>query len=725
MLDTVSASLTSGVQEAQTEPTKDNPSALIQSGLKQAGPQHSSPEPTRHSKSTSSASFSKPVHSGPVTAGSHEAKLIQPTRSGSLHDPLRNHGIHRPPTLPLDSSSPQRLLHYYTMHEEDFKQASASTVPMPDLATSPLNGERDYSSSNTFTMDGVGHVSDGTGWSALSRTIRRYDEAKISDCKEDIDTLLVFAGLFSAVVTAFVLESFKMLEPNNSTVTAASQFDSSQFEPSFAALRINILWFSSLVFSLTTASLSMLVKQWLREYMVQECISPQERSRIRHFRYSRFKKWRVLQLAGALPLLLHLALLLFFIGLSDFLRSINQVVGFIVTSLIILWFVVWAGTIISPIVSADSPFKTPIFKPLFKHINHAVYRLLHYNEENFMQDGFPGDEDVVRKEMSSDVNILTSSDALFLDDKVLRIIKECLSTASLAETARCVKELIGNRVQYAVRNLQSVYLTGVPYKASRVISEIALDALNRQVENSEVDRQPLEWSSYFEDTFMFVLNEADRVCLDISGMLERALVQGPDACIHVLNLLSFHTGDPPHLSLALPTTTSITEPGVLPNLIAACQQILNDPAQTLSPTRCFAAFLTLSLHTSDNVLMPYLQAISYHSEKLRDIYLRKLSSQAQQDNIWPSLQRQNYLEDTLSTDICIAACTQFETRFPGVLDRALIRVLNETRGNHSVPPTMPNAWDNTNGPWTQVLTEPEFPISFPVPQVQDSFKSPV
>ncbi|CAL1716752.1 unnamed protein product [Somion occarium] len=49
-------------------------------------------------------------------------------------------------------------------------------------------------------------------WTKVAKILREYDEEKIKDCKEDIDTLLVFAGLFSAVMTAFVIESYKTLQ---------------------------------------------------------------------------------------------------------------------------------------------------------------------------------------------------------------------------------------------------------------------------------------------------------------------------------------------------------------------------------------------------------------------------------------------------------------------------------------------------------------------------------
>ncbi|EKM53489.1 uncharacterized protein PHACADRAFT_59286, partial [Phanerochaete carnosa HHB-10118-sp] len=124
-------------------------------------------------------------------------------------------------------------------------------------------------------------------WQSMAKTVRDVDVQKIEDCKDDIDTLLVFAGLFSAVLTAFLIESYSSLQPDteseivfllrhslaqNYTIsgsflnTTAPFPGAMPFETPLWALRVNGLWFASLICSLATASFGMLVKQWLREY---------------------------------------------------------------------------------------------------------------------------------------------------------------------------------------------------------------------------------------------------------------------------------------------------------------------------------------------------------------------------------------------------------------------------------------------------------------------------
>ncbi|KAI0758425.1 hypothetical protein BC629DRAFT_1116949 [Irpex lacteus] len=177
-----------------------------------------------------------------------------------------------------------------------------------------------------------------TGWSAMAREVRDFDEDKVRDCKEDMDTLLVFAGLFSAVLSAFLVAAYPALQPDMSTMilysldriaTQTAGYNMSggnlvatsslppippPFRPADSNIRVNILWFASLIISLMTASFGMLVKQWLRESLAVEVPSPQARLRIRHFREPQIKHWKVYEIAACLPLLLQLSLGLFFVG---------------------------------------------------------------------------------------------------------------------------------------------------------------------------------------------------------------------------------------------------------------------------------------------------------------------------------------------------------------------------------------------------------------------------
>ncbi|EKM49882.1 uncharacterized protein PHACADRAFT_131754, partial [Phanerochaete carnosa HHB-10118-sp] len=117
----------------------------------------------------------------------------------------------------------------------------------------------------------------------MVKTVRDVDMQRVTNTKEDIDTLLVFAGLFSAVVTGFVVTTYPNLQPDDSdeivfllrqslaqnytvsdgVLRPMAPFPSDPpFEAPLWAIRVNGLWFASLIVSLSTASFGMLVKQW-------------------------------------------------------------------------------------------------------------------------------------------------------------------------------------------------------------------------------------------------------------------------------------------------------------------------------------------------------------------------------------------------------------------------------------------------------------------------------
>jgi hypothetical protein len=146
----------------------------------------------------------------------------------------------------------------------------------------------------------------------------------------------------------------------NSTVTATS----TAFEPSHNDVLVNILWFASLIVSLVTASFGILVKQWLREYLAVEVPSPQARLRVRHLRYPALHTWKVFEIAAALPLLLQIALGLFFAGLCYLTISVHPSVYHTTLPLVLGWAVCISAAVLMPILYARCPYRTTFLRPL-------------------------------------------------------------------------------------------------------------------------------------------------------------------------------------------------------------------------------------------------------------------------------------------------------------------------------------------------------------------------
>ncbi|KAF9063088.1 hypothetical protein BDP27DRAFT_1169115, partial [Rhodocollybia butyracea] len=168
-----------------------------------------------------------------------------------------------------------------------------------------------------------------------------FDNDMVDELGDSLDILLVFAGLFSAVVTTFVAQTSQSLSQdysqlsafhlgNLNTLSHASANSTSEslssislaspaFSPGILDLWVNGLWFTSLTIALSVALFAVLSKQWLRQYMSIITGTPRERAFIRQFRFDGLEKWRVPLFIGMLPILLHLALILFLAGLVIFL----------------------------------------------------------------------------------------------------------------------------------------------------------------------------------------------------------------------------------------------------------------------------------------------------------------------------------------------------------------------------------------------------------------------
>ncbi|KAF5360153.1 hypothetical protein D9758_011349 [Tetrapyrgos nigripes] len=205
----------------------------------------------------------------------------------------------------------------------------------------------------------------GDPWEQCMKRVDNYDDEMSRGWKEDIDTLLVFAGLFSASSTAFLIESYHWLQddPGDLTVQLLSQvtvlianstnqpipsLNAHLFSDTPTAVRINTVWFLSLLLSLATVSLGILCKQWLREYRRDTpTSSPKETLELRQIRYESFEKWHIPILLSAMPLLLQLALVLFFAGVLDLLWSLNYIVASFCTAVVAasVFILVWTTVV--------------------------------------------------------------------------------------------------------------------------------------------------------------------------------------------------------------------------------------------------------------------------------------------------------------------------------------------------------------------------------------------
>ncbi|KAF9553579.1 hypothetical protein CPC08DRAFT_594837, partial [Agrocybe pediades] len=174
-------------------------------------------------------------------------------------------------------------------------------------------------------------------WALLLRPLLEKDKRQCDVWIDEVQNLLIFAGLFSAVITSFVVESYKNLQPDPndsiisllSVIAISSQSSSNNssslpisqppFTPAASSVRVNVLWFMSLVLSLTTVLVGIISLQWIREHQSYPALSPKEVYALLHMRTQSLRQWHVPSIFRTLPILLQIALALFLVGLIDFL----------------------------------------------------------------------------------------------------------------------------------------------------------------------------------------------------------------------------------------------------------------------------------------------------------------------------------------------------------------------------------------------------------------------
>ena len=215
------------------------------------------------------------------------------------------------------------------------------------------------------------------------------------------------AGLFSAALTAFVVDSKQDLQPSpadetvyylrqHSTILSQISLQLSSiapqvsipstppppfpaFNPSASDVRVNVFWFMALVFSLLAALFAILVQQWVRDYMhvFQRYGDPLKSSRLRQYLYEGCEGWYMPIVAEAVPGFLHISLFLFFAGLGDSLLNINTKVALSTIVPIGVSGLLYIFTTFAPIIYPQSPYQNSfsgIFWYLFQKLRGRRFR---------------------------------------------------------------------------------------------------------------------------------------------------------------------------------------------------------------------------------------------------------------------------------------------------------------------------------------------------------------
>ena len=186
-------------------------------------------------------------------------------------------------------------------------------------------------------------------------------------------------GLYASVIATFLSMSYNELSSTpgnitnallvqisqqlaNNSQSAANLTSISQFTPTASAIRVNLTWFLSLVLSLFAALNATLFQQWSRRYLelTRHRVAPHKRARAREYMYHGTKSFKMSRAVKAMPVLLHLSIFLFFIGLIDYLLNLNTTIGFWIFGVISAFTVFYLALTLSPSIYLNCPYSTPL-----------------------------------------------------------------------------------------------------------------------------------------------------------------------------------------------------------------------------------------------------------------------------------------------------------------------------------------------------------------------------
>ncbi|KAG8869373.1 hypothetical protein FRB98_002609, partial [Tulasnella sp. 332] len=213
-------------------------------------------------------------------------------------------------------------------------------------------------------------------WTKYDTVAEKFDKEMLDRINNDLDVLLVFAALFSAVITAFIVPAMSALSPNpanqtnyllqyliiNGTNPSITTGDLAMpFPVDKSAVRQNCLFFASLCCSVLAAGGAVLAKQWLQEYArMQQTGSVDQQVKKRAERFAGAEKWGLHVVVKILPLLLLGSVALFFYALADSLLSVNHTVAYVIWGFGIAGMAVYMLTVVVAVVYAACPYRTAV-----------------------------------------------------------------------------------------------------------------------------------------------------------------------------------------------------------------------------------------------------------------------------------------------------------------------------------------------------------------------------
>ncbi|KAH7908577.1 hypothetical protein BJ138DRAFT_340116 [Hygrophoropsis aurantiaca] len=246
-----------------------------------------------------------------------------------LNDDMANTAINpaKEPVIP-ETGTPPPL-------SNDINLEHISTPLVTDTETNQLLKDILQTLKTSTIAQEIGMDSRSRLWATYRREAKEFDDEFLEKYRDDMDIVLIFAGLFSAVSTTFITSMQSNLSPDATATTNVllmqlvhaantTAFAGQNLElPSWNGPGSTMIWTQSLIYASLAASLlaalgAVLGKQWLAHYCQSKFGTSEQRALHRQAKSNALERWRFQAILAVLPVLLQISLLLFGIALSGF-----------------------------------------------------------------------------------------------------------------------------------------------------------------------------------------------------------------------------------------------------------------------------------------------------------------------------------------------------------------------------------------------------------------------
>ncbi|KAG8901801.1 hypothetical protein FRC00_004398 [Tulasnella sp. 408] len=223
------------------------------------------------------------------------------------------------------------------------------------------------------------------------------DDDMVTGLKEQLDGLLIFAGLFAGVNTAFLALTLPLMSPDpaddtnallrdnnlillnlalgrNDTLPGTNPLPSETFSPTGKILTVNVLFSISLTCAIVSSFVAVLGRQWLVYYRKRRGGGPEARRWEQLKRFLGAARWRLeLVLDDVLPSLLQIGLIIFCISLTIYLNILHPVLAKVVGALMGAGLASLVLTAIFATWDKFCPFQSPLSHALSPTLSLLIY----------------------------------------------------------------------------------------------------------------------------------------------------------------------------------------------------------------------------------------------------------------------------------------------------------------------------------------------------------------